>query len=160
MLNIEAQEVLRQAREYNLIPVVKRILADMETPIRLFSRFAEQEYAFLLESVEGGSNWARYSFIGTDPFITISGKNGVITVEHDGRRQQMEGKPIEELKALLRQYRSPMVDGLPPFTGGAISFSDMTCCSITRSCRSMRLMIFRWMIFSLCSATRSLYLTM
>ncbi|GAK40013.1 anthranilate synthase component I [Paenibacillus urinalis] len=122
MLNIEAQEVLRQAREYNLIPVVKRILADMETPIRLFSRFAEQEYAFLLESVEGGSNWARYSFIGTDPFITISGKNGVITVEHDGRRQQMQGKPIEELKVLLRQYRSPMVDGLPPFTGGAIGF--------------------------------------
>ncbi|MCM3784007.1 anthranilate synthase component I [Neobacillus mesonae] len=122
MLKREEQQVLKHAREYNLIPVAKRILADMETPIRLFSRFAEQEHAFLLESVEGGSTWARYSFIGTNPFLSISAKNGVIMIEHDGQRKQLIGKPIEELKALLRQYRSPKMDELPPFTGGAIGF--------------------------------------
>ncbi len=121
-MNREAQEVLKLAGEYNLIPVVKRILADMETPIRLFSRFANEEYAFLLESVEGGSQWARYSFIGTAPFLSISGKNGVMTLTHKGQKTQMKGKPIEELKALLRQYRSPKIKDLPPFTGGAIGF--------------------------------------
>ena len=122
MMNSEAQQVLKLATEYNLIPVVKRILADMETPIRLFSRFANEEYAFLLESVEGGSQWARYSFIGTAPFLSIAGKNGVLTLTHKGQKSQMKGKPIEELKALLRQYRSPKIKDLPPFTGGAIGF--------------------------------------
>lgn len=121
-MNREAQQVLKLAGSYNLIPVVKRILADMETPIRLFSRFANEEYAFLLESVEGGSQWARYSFIGTSPFLSISGKNGVMTLMHKGQKRQVQGKPIEELKALLRQYRSPKIKDLPPFTGGAIGF--------------------------------------
>lgn len=122
MTNPSIEEVVSLSRKYNLIPVVKRLLADMETPIRLFQRFAEQDRAFLLESVEGGSQWARYSFIGSDPFLMISGKKGLIHVEVGGEKKQLFGKPVEELKALLRSYRSPKLDGMPPFTGGAIGF--------------------------------------
>lgn len=122
MTNPSVQEVVKLSRDYNLIPVVKRLLADMETPIRLFQRFAERDRAFLLESVEGGKQWARYSFIGSDPFLMISGKKGAINVEVGGEKKELYGKPIEELKALLRSYRSPKLDEMPPFTGGAIGF--------------------------------------
>lgn len=115
-------QVIAMSRQYNLIPVVKRLLADMETPIRIFQRFAQRDRAFLLESVEGGIQWARYSFIGSDPFLMISGKKGAIEVECRGERRTLNGKPVEELKALLRSYRSPKLDDLPPFTGGAIGF--------------------------------------
>ncbi|GAB6990298.1 anthranilate synthase component I [Paenibacillus pini] len=122
MLSPSVEQVITLSSEYNLIPVVKRLLADMETPIRIFQRFAERDRAFLLESVEGGSQWARYSFIGTDPFMMISGKKGEMTLERSGIKEDMTGKPVEELKALLRSYRSPMMDEMPPFTGGAIGF--------------------------------------
>ncbi|KWX85280.1 hypothetical protein AMQ83_25705 [Paenibacillus riograndensis] len=122
MTNPKVEEVLSLSREYNLIPVVTRLLADMETPIRLFQRFAGQDRAFLLESVEGGIQWARYSFIGSDPFLMVSGKKGEIHVEVGGEKRRLSGKPVEELKALLRSYRSPKLDGMPPFTGGAIGF--------------------------------------
>ena len=59
-----------------------------------------------------------------------------------GRKtHELPGKPIEELKALLRKYRSPKMEELPPFTGGAIGFLDMTCCNIMRSFQPMRWMI-------------------
>lgn len=122
MANPSMEQVLSMAGQYNLIPVAIRLLADMETPIRIFQRYAQRERAFLLESVEGGVQWARYSFIGTDPFLLISGKQGHIEVEMNGKREQLTGKPVEELKALLRSYRSPQLDEMPPFTGGAIGF--------------------------------------
>ncbi|MNM17769.1 Anthranilate synthase component 1 [compost metagenome] len=122
MTSPSVEQVVSLARQYNLIPVVKRVLADMETPIRIFQRFANRRNAFLLESVEGGIQWARYSFIGSDPFLLISGKKGVINVEIGGEKKQLKGKPIEELKTLLRSYRSPKLQDMPPFTGGAIGF--------------------------------------
>lgn len=66
------------------------------------------------------------------------GKKGAINVEIDGKKKQLHGKPIEELKALLRSYRSPKLDEMPPFTGGAIGFLDMICCNIMRSCLSIQ----------------------
>ncbi|WP_025693738.1 anthranilate synthase component I [Paenibacillus durus] len=122
MTSPNVEQVVSLSRQYNLIPVVKRLLADMETPIRIFQRFAGRKNAFLLESVEGGIQWARYSFIGSDPFLLISGKKGAINVEIGGENRQLKGKPIEELKALLRSYRSPKLAEMPPFTGGAIGF--------------------------------------
>lgn len=118
----ELQHVIRLAGQYNLIPVVRYMMADTETPIRLFQHFAKEDHAFLLESVEGGAKWARYSFIGTDPFMMLYGKNGEMVLEHKGEKQRLGDKPIELLKAQLRSFRSPSIPGLPPFTGGAIGF--------------------------------------
>ena len=122
MAHPSMEQVVAMAGEYNLIPVAIRLLADMETPIRLFQRYAERKRAFLLESVEGGVQWARYSFIGTDPFLMIRGKKGGIEIEMNGERSVLKGKPVEELKAILRKYRSPQLKDMPPFTGGAIGF--------------------------------------
>ncbi|EXX91328.1 hypothetical protein BG52_10935, partial [Paenibacillus darwinianus] len=118
----ELKEVVRLASQYNLIPIVRHVMADTETPIRLFQHVCREERAFLLESVEGGVKWARYSFIGTDPFMIVRGKNGTMTVERDGELTELGDKPLDLLKAHLRSYRSPAIPELPPFTGGAIGF--------------------------------------
>ncbi|WP_426453583.1 anthranilate synthase component I [Paenibacillus sp. S-38] len=122
MYSPELQEVIRLSKEYNLIPVVRNLMADTETPIRVFQHFYEENMAFLLESVEGGVKWARYSFIGTDPFMMIRSKNGVTTVDGLQGTSTSEEKPVDVLKAYLRGYRSPSLPGLPRFTGGAVGF--------------------------------------
>jgi len=119
----ELQEVLLLAEDYNLIPISRTLLADTETPIRLFQHFYEESYAFLLESAEGGVNLARYSFIGTDPFMVIRGKKGQLTIERkDGGQTTIEDRPVEALRELLAGYTSPDLPGLPRFTGGAVGF--------------------------------------
>lgn len=119
----DVREVIRLARDYNLIPVVRHLLADTETPIRVFQQFYSEKRAFLLESVEGGVKWARYSFIGTDPFLTVKAKNGITEVLNGKEHKRYEDrKPIEVLKSLLRSYKSPSLEDLPRFTGGAVGF--------------------------------------
>lgn len=122
MYTPELKQVIRLAKDYNLIPIVRNIMADTETPIRVFQHFYEERRAFLLESVEGGVNWARYSFIGTDPFLMISGKNGKMEIEAQGKTKVVIDKPIETLKQLLSSYKSPSLSDLPRFTGGAVGF--------------------------------------
>ncbi|TBL79736.1 anthranilate synthase component I [Paenibacillus thalictri] len=122
MYTPELKEVIRLSQEYNLIPVVRDLLADTETPIRVFQHFYQEQQAFLLESVEGGLKWARYSFIGTDPFLQIHAKNGVTYVTHEEERKEFREKPIDVLKGYLRNYKSPSLPDLPRFTGGAVGF--------------------------------------
>lgn len=121
-MNQELQQVIKLADTYNLIPIVRHVMADTETPIRLFQHFYRERRAFLLESVEGGVKWARYSFIGTDPFMLIQGKNGEMHIEQQGEIKTLREKPLELLKEHLRSFRSPSIADLPPFTGGAIGF--------------------------------------
>jgi anthranilate synthase component 1 len=122
MYTPEIQEVISLAQNYNLIPVVRHLLADTETPIRVFQHLYQEPRAFLLESVEGGVKWARYSFIGTDPFLMIRAKNGTTLVETLTETKSSTEKPIEVLKAYLRSYSSPQLPDLPRFTGGAVGF--------------------------------------
>ncbi|MBE1445955.1 anthranilate synthase component I [Paenibacillus sp. OAS669] len=122
MYSPELKEVIRLSRQYNLIPVVRTLMADTETPIRVFQHFYQEKRAFLLESVEGGVKWARYSFIGTDPFLMITAKNGVTQIESKNETKHSLEKPIEVLKGYLRAYSSPSLPDLPRFTGGAVGF--------------------------------------
>ena len=122
MYTPELNEVIRLAKTHNLIPVVRHLMADTETPIRGFQHFYEEQRAFLLESVEGGVKWARYSFIGTDPFLMVKGKHGRMEIELNGVRQVVDEKPLDILKGLLRGYSSPALPDFPPFSGGAIGF--------------------------------------
>ncbi|WP_080838710.1 anthranilate synthase component I [Cohnella massiliensis] len=119
----ELKQVIRLASEYNVIPVARRLLADTETPIRVFQQLSRDRRAFLLESVEGGIKWARYSFIGTDPFLTLKLKKNKVTLEEGGRTESFASdNPLQLLRERLRAYRSPALPELPPFTGGAIGF--------------------------------------
>ncbi|MCU6795817.1 anthranilate synthase component I [Paenibacillus sp. WQ 127069] len=122
MYTPELKEVISLSKQYNLVPIVRTLMADTETPIRVFQHFYHEKRAFLLESVEGGIKWARYSFIGTDPFMMITAKNGVTEVETQSEKKHTIEKPIDVLKAYLRYYKSPALPDLPRFTGGAVGF--------------------------------------
>ncbi|MFC5531758.1 anthranilate synthase component I [Cohnella yongneupensis] len=119
----ELQGIIALAGKYNVIPVVRRLLADTETPIRVFQHLSRDKRAFLLESVEGGAKWARYSFIGTDPFLVLKLKKNKLSLEQNGKTEyHVTDQPLQLLREKLRTYRSPQIADLPPFTGGAIGF--------------------------------------
>lgn len=108
--------------DYTYVPVCKEILADDITPILMLRKLAalDQQY-FLLESVEGG-NLGRYSFLGYNPKLSVSCKDGVLKVKENGMVRIVPGKPKEALESILKQYRSPQIEGLPTFTGGLVGY--------------------------------------
>ena len=112
------------AREGNLIPVYQEILADMETPVSAMAKIDDGAYAYLLESVEGGEQWARYSFLGTGAFLVLRGdQHGIYLLQGDASTRYPEGStPLEALRSVMSQYRPVAVDGLPRFYGGAIGY--------------------------------------
>ena len=112
------------AKEGNLIPVYREILADTETPVTALMKLADHPYLFLLESVEGGEKWGRYSFLGADLLAIFRVRGDEILIEEKGsvQRRLHEGDPLRFLKDLLSQYRPVPVEGLPRFSGGAVGF--------------------------------------
>ena len=119
----EIEKVKVLAETYNIIPVSMEVYADMETPISIFKRVEAEGHCFLLESVEGGEKWSRYSFIGRNPFLTVksSGSKSVVT-KRNGETSVIEGNPIELLKQLMSTYKGPFLPELPRFNGGAVGF--------------------------------------
>jgi anthranilate synthase component I len=116
-------EFVELARRGTFVPVYKEILADLLTPVSAFLKIAEHaDYAFLLESVEGGEQVARYSFLGKDPFLVLRSEEGRAVLERGGRTERLDEPFIEALRRLMSQYRSPFVPDLPRFTGGAVGF--------------------------------------
>jgi len=108
----------------NLIPVVREILADHDTPLSLFRRLDDGRTSFLLESVEGGEKWARYSFIGSGARASFRAKDGVVEWVEDGHteRHDTDGDPLDVLRAKLAELHAVKPDGLelPRFIGGAV----------------------------------------
>ena len=96
----------------NLVPVYREVTADLETPVSAFLKVRTGKYAFLLESVQGGENLARYSFIGTNPYRVLS----------TGPKETYNGDPLVPLEEEMARYRTIPVPGLPAFTGGAIGY--------------------------------------
>lgn len=124
MIKPSCDEIMELAKSYNTIPVCKEILADVITPITLLRRIAaSKKRFFLLESIEGGEKWGRYSFIGYDPIMRVSCKNAVVTIDHNGKMKNIETKkPLEVLRSILKDYKSPSLKELPPFTGGLVGY--------------------------------------
>jgi anthranilate synthase component 1 len=113
----------RLAREHSLVPVTRTVAADLETPVSAFLRVAAAEpEAFLLESVEGGEQVGRYTFIGIRPYKKMTARDGVITVVEGRKRRTYAGDIFVELKAALEGETPAKLPGLPPFTAGAVGF--------------------------------------
>jgi anthranilate synthase component 1 len=108
----------------NLIPIYREIFADMDTPVSILSKLNSKAHAFLLESVEGGEKWGRYTFLGSDPSVifTVRGDDVVVQEKGEISRSRHNGEPMKYLKEILDRYRPVVVEGLPRFFGGAVGF--------------------------------------
>jgi anthranilate synthase component 1 len=123
MLFPDFKEFSRLARNATLVPVAKTVAADLRTPVSAFlSVAAEEPNAFLLESVEGGENVGRYTFLGARPYMVVRAHGDQITIEKNGRKQEIRGGIFTTLDQLLREHTPAHVPGLPPFTAGAVGF--------------------------------------
>jgi anthranilate synthase component 1 len=116
-------EFLQLARTYTLVPVVRRLTADLETPVSAFLRLAASEpECFLLESVEGGEKVGRYTFIGVRPYQRVVARGRTLDVYHGKRRATVDADIFEFLKQALSGHKPARIAGLPPFTAGAVGF--------------------------------------
>lgn len=124
------EEFAGLAAHGNVIPVYRDILADMETPVSAFKRLAHRPNAFLLESVEGGERMARYSFLGSDPYLTFRAKGHTVTIVEQGQERVetvSDGRDplhlLEDILSELRYVELPAHYGaMPRFVGGAVGY--------------------------------------
>jgi anthranilate synthase component 1 len=111
------------AEKGNLIPVYQEIMADMDTPVSAFRKLDDGRFSFLLESIEGGEKWGRYSFLGSTPTVIIRSKGTLVETIIDGITTQQEtSDPLACVKELLEQFTPVEVEGLPRFFGGAVGY--------------------------------------
>jgi len=114
-------EYVALAREKNLIPVTREILADLDTPVSAFAKLDRGDASFLLESLEGGENWGRYSILGFKPTVELRSKGTEVQIRRGERTERQESQdPLGVLEKLLADVRAADVPGLPPFSGGAV----------------------------------------
>lgn len=112
------------AREGNLIPIYREILADYDTPVSAFAKIDHGPTAYLLESIEGGEKWARYSFLGSGSSVVIYEDRGDLIYLRGKRKKRIpsRGNPLERLRELMGDYRPVTVPNLPRFVGGAVGY--------------------------------------
>ena len=108
MLRPSLEEFKRKAKQGNLIPVYREILADMETPVSAFLKIDDGRHSFLLESVEGGEKWGRYSFLGSRPSVVVRSFDRTVEITRRGKveRRPFRSDPLEAVKAVLSEYLS------------------------------------------------------
>ena len=114
------------AQDYTAIPVYRRLMADVLTPVSLFLNIRKGAlYPFLLESVEGGEQLARYSFLGRNPYKLLEFDGTAVTLKReDGSSTEMNRPYFEVLKDLTTAYSEPKLADLPRLTGGAVGYSS------------------------------------
>ncbi|MEE2677682.1 MAG: anthranilate synthase component I [Myxococcota bacterium] len=120
-----SQDAFEQAaREANLVPVVREVAADLDTPLSLFRRLDDGHTSFLFESVEGGERWARFSFIGMGARAIFRARGTQVEWTERGHTEtiRVDGDPLEVLRQRLAELRvgTPQGLSLPPFSGGAV----------------------------------------
>ncbi|MFZ5996252.1 MAG: anthranilate synthase component I [Nitrospirota bacterium] len=124
MLYPDFNEFKELSRKGNLIPVYKEILGDSETPVSAFLKLNKQP-SFLLESVSGGEKWARYSFLGIEPALTITchGRKAEIAYSSEARTENIESEdPLVIIKNTLSRFKPVEIRDLPRFSGGLVGY--------------------------------------
>ena len=108
---------------FNIIPLIKEIDSDSDSPTSLYSRIKDKRNSFLLESIEGGEKWAQYSIIGLDCKDTIKVTGNKIEIKNNEATTILETKdPLNELDNILTKFKSPNLENMPRFYGGYVGF--------------------------------------
>lgn len=123
MIRPDCETIMSLAKTYSIIPVCKEIYADVITPITLLRKLAAlSNRYYLLESVEGGEKWARYSFLGFDPVMRLACNDGAVTIEDGGVKTVKTGDPLSVIREIMARYKAPSLPDMPPFTGGLVGY--------------------------------------
>jgi anthranilate synthase component 1 len=122
-VNREVFEKLK-AEGYNRIPVYRSVLADLDTPLSVYLKLAESRDTYLLESVEGGETWGRFSIIGLPCRKRYALTGQRVTITENGREihQQQVSDPLAYVSGLQQEFNAPRMQELPVFTGGFVGF--------------------------------------
>ena len=111
------------AAEYTVVPVWAELLADLETPVAAFSKLVGDGQGFLLESVEHGERWSRWSFVGRNPVATLTLRGSSIAIDgHPDVDVPTDRGILAALEVMLATYRGPDIEGLPPLYGGLMGY--------------------------------------
>ncbi len=111
------------AKQYSVVPVWAEVLADLETPVAAYMKLVGDKPGFLLESVEHGERWSRFSFVGRNPLATLSLRNGEIaTTGACPESMPRDRGMLAAMEYLLATFRAPMLPDLPPLQGGLVGF--------------------------------------
>jgi len=112
------------AQGFNRIPLMREVLADLDTPLSAYLKLADGPYSYLFESVQGGEKWGRYSIIGLPCRTVVRVRSREVSVERDGRivEQTPVEDPLSYLRAFQARYQVAPVAGLPRFTGGLVGY--------------------------------------
>lgn len=127
---MNSQQFLDLAAEgYNRIPVVREVLADLDTPLSSYLKLASGPYSYLFESVQGGEKWGRYSIIGLPARTVLKAFGENVTIERDGEIIETHQCPdaLSFVEHFKERYRAPELDGLPRFTGGLVGYFGYDC---------------------------------
>ena len=119
------------AQGYNRIPVVREVFSDLDTPLSVYLKLADGPYTYLLESVEGGANWGRYSIIGLPAQRVIRVYGQRLQIEDEGEivEEREVDDPLQAVAEIKQSYRAPLIEGLPKFTGGMVGYFGYECAS-------------------------------
>jgi anthranilate synthase component 1 len=111
------------AADHSVVPVWAELLADLETPVAAFAKLVGDSPGFLLESVEHGERWSRFSFVGRNPVATLTLRSGLISVDGSlGADVPRDRGILAALEVLLATYRAPELADLPPLSGGLMGY--------------------------------------
>ncbi len=117
------EEFRALAGEHTVVPVWTEVLADLETPVAAYAKLVGDGSGFLLESVEHGERWSRYSFVGRDPAATLELRDGIITTFGNVPSSvPLDRGMLAALDELLRIYRAPIIADLPPLQSGVMGY--------------------------------------
>jgi anthranilate synthase component 1 len=123
MLRPSRDDFRALARDYTVVPVWRELLADLITPVAAFARLCGDEPGFLLESVEHGERWSRFSFVGRRPAATLVARGRHLTADAPlPPSVPLDAGVLAAVEALLHAYRSPSLPDLPPLHGGLVGY--------------------------------------
>lgn len=127
--SLEQARRLAASGDYRRIPVCRELLSDRFTPVEVMRTLrAASRHCYLLESAENGGRWGRYSFLGYAPTLELTCTDGKLRIRSGGEDEEktetvsQTAHPGQAIRDILARYRSPKVEGMPPFTGGLVGY--------------------------------------
>jgi anthranilate synthase component 1 len=118
----DREHFLQLALTNSLVPVYADLAIDLETPVSLYYKIVGDNPGFMLESAETSKNFGRYSFIGAEPFLTITAHRDGLELNGDNGSESLSQEPLQALQTILNRFSYPDLPGLPPFSGGPVGY--------------------------------------